>query len=110
VLKAAPPRISGGFDGIDLLECEARLVEGQLVFNGTAPMVNAALAGFGLAYVPEDMVQTHLVKGRLIRVLTDWCPAFPGYHLYYPSRRQPTRAFALLVDALRYRGSVTASL
>src|SRR6059036_3677084 len=76
-------------------------VEGQLVFNGSAPMLKAALAGFGLAYLPEDLVQADLAKGRLIRVLTDWCPPFSGYHLYYPSRRQPTPAFALLVDALR---------
>jgi DNA-binding transcriptional LysR family regulator len=79
-------------------------VEGQLVFNGTAPMLDAALAGFGLAYLPEDDVQTHLDDGRLIQVLADWCPSYSGYHLYYPSRRQPTPAFALLVDALRYRG------
>jgi len=79
-------------------------VEGQLVFNGTAPMLDAALAGFGLAYLPEDHVRAHLADGRLIRVLADWCPAYPGYHLYYPSRRQPTPAFALLVNALRYRG------
>jgi DNA-binding transcriptional LysR family regulator len=78
-------------------------VDGQLVFNGTAPMLDAALAGVGLAYVPEDSVQAHLADGRLIRVLTDWCPPYPGYHLYYPSRRQPTPAFTLLVDALRYR-------
>jgi DNA-binding transcriptional LysR family regulator len=79
-------------------------VEGQLVFNGTAQMLNAALAGFGLAYVPEDLAQPHVAKGRLKRVLEDWCPAFPGYHLYYPSRRQHSAAFALVVDALRYRG------
>jgi DNA-binding transcriptional LysR family regulator len=78
-------------------------VEGQLVFNGTAPMIDAALAGFGLAYVPEDTVQTHIADGRLLRVLADWCPYYPGYRLYYPSRRQPTPAFALLVNALRYR-------
>jgi len=78
-------------------------VEGQLVFNGTAPMLDAALAGFGLAYVPEDTVQTHIADGRLTRVLADWCPYYPGYHLYYPSRRQPTPAFALLVNALRYQ-------
>ena len=84
-------------------------VEGQLVFNATAPILNAALAGFGLAYLPEDQVQTHLATGRLIRVLADWCPPFPGYHLYYPSRRQPTPAFALLVDALRYRGTLQAA-
>ncbi len=78
-------------------------VEGQLVFNATAQMISAALAGFGLAYVPEDLAQPHLVKGRLKRVLEDWCPPFSGYHLYYPSRRQLTPAFALLVEALRYR-------
>jgi DNA-binding transcriptional LysR family regulator len=79
-------------------------VEGQLVFNNLALRLNAALAGLGLAYLPEDEVQTHLADGGLIRVLEDWCPPFSGYHLYYPSRRQPTPAFALLVDALRYRG------
>jgi DNA-binding transcriptional LysR family regulator len=78
-------------------------VEGQLVFNGTAPMLEAALAGLGLAYVPEDSARAHLEDGRLVRVLEDWCPPYPGYHLYYPSRRQPTPAFALLVEALRWR-------
>ena len=78
-------------------------VDGQLVFNGTVQMLNAALAGFGLAYVPEDLAQPHLAKGLLKRVLEDWCPTYSGYHLYYPSRRQPSAAFALLVDALRYR-------
>jgi DNA-binding transcriptional LysR family regulator len=78
-------------------------VEGQLVFNETAPMLDAALAGLGLAYLPEDQVERHISDGRLIRVLADWCPPFPGYHLYYPSRRQPTPAFTLLVNALRYR-------
>ena len=79
-------------------------VEGPLVFNTIALRLNAALAGFGLAYLPEDPVAAPLADGRLIRVLADWCPPFPGYHLYYPSRRQPRPAFALLVDALRYRG------
>jgi DNA-binding transcriptional LysR family regulator len=78
-------------------------VEGQLVFNATAPMLDAALAGLGLAYVPEDDVGAHLADGRLVRVLADWCPPYSGYHLYYPSRRQPSAAFALLVDALRYK-------
>jgi DNA-binding transcriptional LysR family regulator len=78
-------------------------VEGQVVFNGTNQMLNAALAGYGLAYVPEDLAQPHLAKGRLKRVLEDWCPPYSGYHLYYPSRRQSSAAFALLVDALRYR-------
>jgi DNA-binding transcriptional LysR family regulator len=66
-------------------------------------MLNAALAGFGLAYVPEDLAEAHLAKGRLKRVLEEWCPPYSGYHLYYPSRRQSSPAFALLVDALRYR-------
>jgi DNA-binding transcriptional LysR family regulator len=66
--------------------------------------MNAALAGLGLAYVPEDLVQAHLADGRLIRVLADWCAPFSGYRLRYPSRRQLTPAFAVLVVALRYRG------
>jgi DNA-binding transcriptional LysR family regulator len=78
-------------------------VEGQLVFNTATMTVNAALAGAGLAFVPEDRVRGHLDEGCLIRVLADWCPPFSGFHLYYPSRRQPTPAFAVLVDALRYR-------
>jgi DNA-binding transcriptional LysR family regulator len=77
-------------------------VEGQLVFNGSAPMLEAALAGAGLAYLPEDDVLPYLTDGRLVRVLSDWCPPYPGYHLYYPSRRQPTSAFTLLVNALRF--------
>jgi len=78
-------------------------VEGQLILNGSTAMLNAALAGFGLAYVPADLAQPHLAAGRLKRVLDDWCPPYAGYHLYYPSRRQPSPAFALLVEALRYR-------
>lgn len=79
-------------------------VEGQLVFNGVGLILQAALAGSGLAYLPEDLVRPHLAKKRLKRVLKDWCAPFSGYHLYYPSRRQSSPAFALLVDALRYRG------
>ena len=78
-------------------------VEGQLVFNNIALRLKAALAGLGLAYLPEDQVERHVADGRLVRVLADWCPPFAGYHLYYPSRRQPAPAFALLVEALRYR-------
>jgi DNA-binding transcriptional LysR family regulator len=77
-------------------------VDGQFVFNNIGLILDAASAGFGLAYLPEDQVKAHLAKGRLIQILSDWCPPFPGYHLYYPSRRQPAPAFALLVDALRY--------
>jgi DNA-binding transcriptional LysR family regulator len=79
-------------------------VEGQLTCNTTAQMVSAALSGLGLAYVPEGWVQSHLAKRRLKRVLADWCPPYAGYHLYYPSRRQPSAAFTLLVDTLRHRG------
>jgi DNA-binding transcriptional LysR family regulator len=78
-------------------------VQSQLVFSSSPPMLKAALAGFGVTCIPEDLAQEHIVAGRLERVLEDWCPAFPGYHLYYPSRRQTSPAFALLVDALRYR-------
>lgn len=78
-------------------------VEGQLVFNNIALRLNAALAGLGLAYLPEDQVEAHLAEGKLVRVLDDWCPPFSGYHPYYPSRRQPTPAFSLAVDALRPR-------
>lgn len=77
-------------------------VEGQLVFNGTRPILQAALAGFGLGYVPEEMARPFIAKGRLKPVLQDWCPMFPGYHLYYPSRRQLSRAMTVLIDALRY--------
>jgi DNA-binding transcriptional LysR family regulator len=78
-------------------------VDGQLVFGTAALILAAARAGFGLAYLTEQQVLNDLDAGRLVRVLADWCPPFSGYHLYYPSRRQPTQAFALLVDALRYR-------
>lgn len=79
-------------------------IDGQLIFNATNQMLNAALAGFGLAYVPEDLITQHVAAGRLRRVLEDWCQPFPGYHLYYPSRRHRSPAFALLVNALRFRG------
>jgi DNA-binding transcriptional LysR family regulator len=79
-------------------------VDGQLVLNSTSQMLNAALAGFGLAYVPDDAARSYLAEGSLTQALEDWCPPYSGYHLYYPSRRQPSPAFALLVDALRYRG------
>lgn len=79
-------------------------VEGRLVFNTSLMALEAASAGHGLAYLLEDRVEACLADGPLVRVLADWCPPFAGYHLYYPSRRQPRPAFALLVDALRYRG------
>lgn len=78
-------------------------VDGQLVFNTSSLMLKAAVEGHGLVYLTEGQVASYLADGRLFRVLADWCEPFPGYHLYYPSRRQPTPAFALLVEALRYR-------
>jgi DNA-binding transcriptional LysR family regulator len=77
--------------------------EGPFVFNTTELSLDAALEGFGLGYLPDDQVHDHVSYGRLLKVLTDWTPSLPGYHLYYPSRRHPAPAFALLVDALRYR-------
>lgn len=79
-------------------------VSGQWVFNNSSSIVRAALAGYGLAYVPEDMVLADIAAGRLVRVLDDWCSPYPGYHLYYPSRRQSSGALAIIVEALRYRG------
>ncbi len=78
-------------------------VSGQWVFNNSSSIVRAALAGYGLAYVPEDMVLEDIAAGRLVRVLEDWCSPYPGYHLYYPSRRQSSGALRVIVDALRYR-------
>jgi DNA-binding transcriptional LysR family regulator len=79
-------------------------VDGQFVCNSTNPMLNAALDGLGLAYVPEQLARPHLSSGRLMAVLEDWCPTYPGYHLFYPSRRHSSAAFAALVEALRHRG------
>jgi DNA-binding transcriptional LysR family regulator len=78
-------------------------VDGPLIFNTSPPQVDAAVAGLGVALLPEDEVATLLDDGRLLRVLQEWCPPFEGYHLYYPSRRQPSPAFGLVVNALRYR-------
>ncbi|UVH60634.1 LysR family transcriptional regulator [Variovorax paradoxus] len=78
-------------------------VDGTVTFNNAYDIFEAAKAGFGLAYLPEDMVRPQLLKGQLISVLEDWCPVWPGFHLYYPNRRQPSRAMTLLVEALRYR-------
>lgn len=76
-------------------------VDGRLTFNGTRQILHAALAGFGLGYLPEDMARPYIVKGRLQPVLQNWCPSLPGYHLYYSSRRQLSRAMAVVIDALR---------
>lgn len=76
-------------------------VEGQLTFNTSEHVVDAALAGLGIAFLPEEEFGAHLSNGKLIRVLEEWCRPFPGYYLYYPSRKQPSPAFSLVVDALR---------
>jgi DNA-binding transcriptional LysR family regulator len=78
-------------------------VDGQLTFNSSTPILAAALSGHGLACVPEEMAWPHVREGTLRRVLKDWCPAYVGYHLYYPSRRQNSPAFQIFVEALRYR-------
>jgi DNA-binding transcriptional LysR family regulator len=77
-------------------------VGGQVAFNGVPQVLNAALDGYGLAFVHEDVALPYIEQGRLVQVLGDWCPPFTGYHLYYPSRRHPSPAFTLLVDALRH--------
>ena len=79
-------------------------VDGQLTFNTSPAIVQAALAGLGVAFLPEDELLQHVEQGRMVRVLEDWCPPFPGYHLYYPNRRLPSPAFKLVVEALRYQG------
>lgn len=79
-------------------------VEGQITFNATAMILPAALDGFGIAYLPQDQVQTYLDSGELLHVLADWSPPFTGYHLYTPSRRPPGPALALLIEALREKG------
>ena len=98
---------SGGLYAWELQKGRRELhvrVDGQLVFNNVHLILLAASAGFGLACVPDDHTAPMIADGRLIRVLEEWCPPFAGYHLYYPSRRQPSAAFSLLVDALRRRG------
>lgn len=82
-------------------------VSGQVATNDTATIIMAARAGHGFGCLLEDQIRDDVDAGRLVRVLEDWCPPFPGYHLYYPNRRQSSPAFALLVDALRYRASAT---
>ena len=84
-------------------DAEQVKVTGQLAFNNSLPMIDAALEGFGIAFVAEDLVAAHLAGGRLVQVLDDWSPYFSGYHLYYPSRRQHTAAFSAVLNALRYK-------
>ena len=83
-------------------EVQAR-VDGQLTCNGVYQMLNAAVDGAGLAFVPAYLAEPHVAAGRLRWVLEDWSPTFPGLHIFYPSRREHSRAFALVIDALRYR-------
>ncbi|HEX8593866.1 MAG TPA: LysR family transcriptional regulator [Pseudomonas sp.] len=83
-------------------ELKAR-VDGQWTFNSSLPILRAAVAGCGLAFLPEDMVHNEIADGRLMRVLENWCQPFPGYHLYYPNRREQSSAFGVVVDALRYK-------
>lgn len=77
--------------------------EGPLVFNSMLHVLNSAVEGIGLAYVPEQLAEPYIAQGKLTQTLSEWCPYFPGYHLYYPNRRQPSPAFTAFVDALRYR-------
>ncbi len=99
------------YGGVDAWEFERRgqtlkvRVDGQLVFNTTTHVADAVLGGMGIAYLPEEEFEPYLSQGLLRRVLEDWCPPFSGYHLYYPSRRQPSPAFSLILDALRVERS-----
>ena len=83
-------------------------VDGQVAFNGVPQMIRAALDGYGLAFVHEDVVRQYLDSGRLVQVLDEWSPPFPGYHLYYPSRRHPSPAFTMLVEALKFHPTENA--
>lgn len=97
---------SGGIYAWELKKDRRELnvrVEGQLVFNTIMPVLDAAVDGLGLAYLPLDLARPYLEDGLLVEVLADWCPYFQGYHLFYPNRRQASPAFAALVEALRYR-------
>jgi DNA-binding transcriptional LysR family regulator len=97
---------SGGTYAWELLDqgkpVEAR-VRGQAMFTTVYPMLDAALAGCGLAFLPESMVAEHIRAGRLTAVMRDWCPAFAGLHAFYPSRRNSSRALALVIEAIRYK-------
>jgi DNA-binding transcriptional LysR family regulator len=102
---------SGGIDAWELSDGERDLqarVEGRCVFNGVYQMINAALGGAGLAFVPLELVQHHVDNGTLVSVMAHWCPTFPGLHAYYPSRRASFRAMTVVVVALRYRSASTS--
>jgi DNA-binding transcriptional LysR family regulator len=96
---------SGGIYAWELQKDEKKVearVSGQATFNSAYQMLNAALSGCGLAFVPSEMVEAHVREGRLMSVMQDWCPAFPGLHAYYTSRRNAPRALAIVIDAIRY--------
>jgi DNA-binding transcriptional LysR family regulator len=98
---------SGGLYAWELRHDERDIevrVRGQLTFNSAYQMLNAALDGCGLAFLPEDLAAAQVRAGRLVSVMEDWCPRFPGLHAYYPSRRHSSRALALVIDAIRYKG------
>lgn len=76
-------------------------VDGQVTFNGINQILNAALDGYGIGFLPDGFIKSAVDAGRLVLLLEDWCPSYPGYHLYYPSRRQPSAAFRVVLDALR---------
>ncbi|MGX9118762.1 LysR family transcriptional regulator [Mesorhizobium sp. BHbsci] len=78
-------------------------VEGQVICNGIRQILNAAVSGYGFGFVPDGLAIPEIEAGRLVQVLADWCPSYPGYHLYYPSRRQPSAAFKVVLDALRQK-------
>ncbi|BFM20726.1 LysR family transcriptional regulator [Gilvimarinus japonicus] len=90
------------FDDKDRREFKVK-VSGQWIYNSVSPIVRAALAGQGLAYVPEDTILEHIKAGRLVRTLDEWCIPYTGYHLYYPSRKQASGAFPIIVEALRHK-------
>ncbi|AFL52288.1 DNA-binding transcriptional LysR family regulator [Sinorhizobium fredii] len=78
-------------------------VDGQITCNGIRQILNAAVDGYGFGFVPDGLAKSDIEAGRLVQVLADWCPSYPGYHLYYPSRRQPSAAFKVVLDALRQK-------
>ena len=100
-------------DKSEIIEMTADIVSAHVSNNsvstgelpGLISSVFASLAGLGISLLPEDEVMAHMEAGRLVRVLQDWCPKFAGYHLYYPSKRQASPAFSLVVKALRFSGS-----
>lgn len=97
---------SGGLYAWELAKGAKKLqarVDGQVICNSVNQMLNASLDGFGLTFLPWPMVQPYVDDGRLVRVMDDWCPTFPGYHAFYPSRRQSSRALKIVIDAIRYR-------